>query len=124
MKKWKETHLLFSGLILITFGLLLISFSDNAYLFLGAVAFAIAGQAITRPVITSLFTKFANEKQVGQTLGITNSVSGFAGFLGTIWAGFIFQQLGFNSPFLMGSILMFIAAILTWNKILPRVKKG
>ncbi|MEM9271368.1 MAG: MFS transporter [Cyanobacteria bacterium P01_F01_bin.143] len=109
-----EPKLLLGGLLIVSVGLILISFSTDPPLFLAGIALAICGQAITKPVITSLFSQLAEPKQQGKTLGLANSFSGLASFLGTIWAGFVFQLWGPNSPYLIGSILILIAAIFSW----------
>jgi len=79
-----------------------------------AIALVPIGTSMLFPVTTSQVSRHARPGQVGQTLGLQQSVGGAARMIGPIWAGAVFQHIGWGWPFTFASILVFGAALVTF----------
>lgn len=112
-----EPKLLLVSLHAVVLGLFLVPISTTVPQLLGAMLFSIFAEATFFPTRTSLLSQLSGAKQQGQTLGLMQSVTGLARFLGAIWAGFLFEALGENWPYWIGLILMIIGTVFCRQKI-------
>ena len=60
--------------------------------------------------LISLTSRTVNQGSQGSILGGTQLISGMGRVLGPLWCGFVFQQVGLASPFLIGAGLFGVAA--------------
>jgi MFS family permease len=65
------------------------------------------------PATTSQVASHAREGEVGQTLGLQQAMGGVARMVGPIWAGALFQHLGWSAPFYVSAVLMAVAAAIS-----------
>jgi len=112
-----DANLLLLSIISLSVGFLAVSFSTNLPLLLGALILCLCGQAMGNPALVSTVSQLAGAKQQGQTFGLMQSIKALGNFLGTVWAGFLFQTMGPNWPYWCSSGLMFVAAVLSWKQI-------
>ena len=111
-KKFGEVNLLISGVAFLGMGLFLLPFSSTVILLLGAVAFQTIGECLSKVAIRSLLSQLAQANETGKILGIAQSVASLGTILGPALAGFIFVEIGKDSPFFNGAILMVVTAII------------
>jgi MFS family permease len=72
------------------------------------------GSGTLQPVLLSLVSKVAPEKEQGRVLGVNQSLSALARMLGPLWGGIAFQYLGYQIPFLTGAfftMLIFLFSV-------------
>ncbi len=98
-------------------GLLFISLSTSVIQFSGAVIFSIFAQATCSPALTSLISQLAASKQQGKTLGLMQSVTAMAGFVGATWVGFAFDKFGENWPLWINFGLLVLALGWGWQRV-------
>ena len=112
-KIFSEIKLLFFSIFLMFIGLFLITLSINNLFYL-IFSLAILGISIGlgNPTINSLFSKNLDKNVVGLSFGAIQSVGSLARILSPLIAGNLFYFLGINSPYFLGSFLMFISLIL------------
>jgi len=113
-KKFGEANLLFGGLVILGFGVFLIPFSRNLPLVLGAVIVMSTGFFLCKPLLISFLSQSAGAERQGEVLAISESVSTLGRMLGPLAAGFLFGNLGADSPFWGGTIFMAVASIFGW----------
>lgn len=71
------------------------------------------GVAIAFPLIPSLVSKRTPPQEQGTVLGVTQSLGSLARVPGPLVAGYMFDQVGPASPFLLGASLMAIGFVMT-----------
>ena len=111
-KKFGEVNLLISGVAFLGMGLFLLPFSSTVILLLGAVGFQTIGECLSKVALRSLLSQLAQANETGKILGIAQSFGSLGTILGPALAGFIFVEIGKDSPFFNGAILMGVTAII------------
>ena len=110
VKKFGETKLLTYGTYLFILSLIMIPWvTPKTFLPIELTAFAImalANGCIT-PSITSLLSKSADPKDVGQVLGVNQSFGSMARAAGMGLSGFIYG-IEFHLPFITGAVMMLL----------------
>lgn len=108
-KRFAETGLLFTGILLVAAGLALIPFSGStAFLILATTVLAIGG-SLAVPSVTSLVSKEAPDARTGATMGISQSMAGLGRVFGPAWGGAAFQ-ISIFAPFLATAAIVCLAA--------------
>ena len=89
LKKFDERKLLIAGNVIMAAGLGTIPLSHHhIYYLLGSCFLMSFGNGLNLPVSLSLVSKFTDPDEQGGILGINQSMSSFARFLGPAWGGF------------------------------------
>jgi MFS family permease len=108
-----EYKLLVYGAFLMIVGLALLPFVSLTWFIpfelLGLVIIALANGCLT-PSISSLLSKYADPREVGHTLGTSQSFGSLARAAGMGLSGFLFG-IDFHLPFLVGALLMGITLL-------------
>lgn len=109
MVKWfGEAKLIYYGIFFMAIGLVILPIAGNQFFmpfeFVGLALIALANGCLT-PGITSLLSKFANPKEVGQVLGVNQSFGSVARAAGMGLSGFLYS-FNFHIPFLVGALMM------------------
>ena len=115
MVKWVgEQKLMSYGISFMIFGLILLPLVGESYFIpfelIGLVLVALANGCLT-PGITSLISKYANPREVGQVLGVNQSFGSLARAAGMGLSGFLYG-LNFHVPFFIGALMMGVCFIL------------
>ncbi|HQY21471.1 MAG TPA: MFS transporter, partial [Ignavibacteria bacterium] len=114
-KKIGEANTLILGNFLTIFGLGLIGFSQSVEVLLAITAVLSVGNGFNNTVSISLLSQNVKPDEQGTVLGINQSLSAFARFLGPLWGGFTYQYFGYQYPFITGGIIMIFATFYTYN---------
>jgi MFS family permease len=97
-------------------GLGTIPFSHHnlIYLLLSLLLLSL-GNGLNQPMTLSLISKFTDPDEQGGILGINQSLSSLARFLGPSWGGLVYEKIGFHAPFLTGGIFMILGTLLSFK---------
>jgi MFS transporter, DHA1 family, tetracycline resistance protein len=114
VKKFGEVKLIYYGIFFMAIGLLILPVTGNQlfipFEFVGLALIALANGCLT-PGITSLLSKFANPKEVGQVLGVNQSFGSVARAVGMGLSGFLYS-VNFHIPFVVGAVIMVFSLLL------------
>ena len=115
MVKWLgEQKLITYGIFFMITGLVLLPLVGKSYFvpfeLFGLTFIALANGCLT-PGITSLLSKYANPREVGQVLGVNQSFGSLARAAGMGFSGFLYG-MNFQVPFFVGALMMGVCFIL------------
>lgn len=115
MVKWLgEQKLIIYGIFFMITGLVLLPLVGKSYFvpfeLFGLTLIALANGCLT-PGITSLLSKYANPREVGQVLGVNQSFGSLARAAGMGFSGFLYG-MNFQVPFFVGALMMGVCFIL------------
>ncbi len=118
MVKWLgEQKLITYGIFFMIAGLVLLPLVGKSYFIpfelFGLTLVALANGCLT-PGITSLLSKYANPREVGQVLGVNQSFGSLARAAGMGFSGFLYG-MNFHVPFFVGAMMMAVCFILVNN---------
>ncbi|MBS1517871.1 MAG: MFS transporter [Bacteroidetes bacterium] len=116
-KRFGEENTLVLGNFLTIFGLGLIGFSTSIGVLLAVTAVLSVGNGFNNTASVSLLSQNVSPENQGSVLGINQSLSAFARFLGPLWGGFVYQYLGYQYPFITGGIIMIFATFYTYKTL-------
>lgn len=106
-----EEKILVSGTILSAIGLGLMGFSESVIVLLILISLLSVGNGLSNTVTVSLLSQNVSKEEQGRVLGINQSLSALARFLGPVWGGFVYQFLGYKFPFITGGIVMGLVTV-------------
>src|SRR5216683_2771608 len=112
VKRWGERSLLIAGLGMLAAGLALLSWSTNLALLLVALGIVSIGDGAVTPVVSALLSFASPPTRQGETLGLSQGVAGLGRIIGPLAAGSIFAIGGPGAPFILGSVLVVLAALI------------
>ncbi len=125
LKLFDERKLLIGGNVIMAIGIGTLPFSNHHIFYLLASCFLMSfGNGLNLPISLSLVSKFTSADEQGGILGINQSMSSFARFLGPAWGGFVYQFMGFAAPFVTGGIFMVGASFLSLKLLHDKYKAG
>ncbi len=111
VRRFGEVRVLRAGALLLGLGMCLVPAATTPAKFLMAVVLVPSGTALLFPSTTSLVSRYADPREVGQTLGVQQAFGGVSRLLGPVWGGAVFQQIGIGMPFWMGGALVLATAL-------------
>jgi MFS family permease len=124
VKLFDERKLLIAGNILMAVGLGIIPYTHhNLFLLLGSLFLVSFGNGLNQPITLSFVSKFSDRDEQGGILGINQSLSSLARFLGPSLGGFVYQGIGFAAPFLTGGIFMLGGSVLSFKLMHDKYSK-
>ncbi len=121
-KKIGEENTLILGNFLTIFGIGLIGFTSSVGTLLAVTAVLAIGNGFNNTASISLLSQNVSPNEQGTVLGMNQSLSAFARFLGPMWGGFAYQCFGYQYPFITGGIIMLFATFYTYS-VLKKNKK-
>lgn len=119
-RRFRENTLMISGLWVMSGALLAWAFTSQLWLLvLVILPMAVAG-GVLNTVIQSAITKSVTHQEVGGILGITTSLEAVTRVIAPSAGGYLLQNLGLWAPGIFSAILMVIAILLAyWRIVLP-----
>lgn len=111
VNRFGEVRVLRLGAVLLGLGMCIAPLTQNIWQFLICVVLIPTGTSFLFPSTTSLVSRYADPKVVGQTLGVQHFFGGLCRLIGPLWAGAAFQYLGKTHPFWMAGALVFATAL-------------
>lgn len=119
-QRFGELNLVRAALVCLMVGWAGFTLSRNGWELLVAMTVASVGTAFFQTSMQSLLSKRAGQHERGAILGVYQSSSAMARFLGQASAGTLYAQVGANAPFMLGSIAM-LPALAMATRIRRRV---
>jgi len=110
-RRWGEARVIKASLLAGSVGFIVLVLASSYATILLATAFFILSKTLLRPAAFAMISKRATMGQ-GIVMGLSNSFMSLGRIVGPIWAGFIFD-VNVNYPYLSGSLLMFVAFLLS-----------
>ncbi|HUQ21305.1 MAG TPA: MFS transporter [Gemmatimonadaceae bacterium] len=104
--KFGEAQLSRIGLVLLSMGLVSFPFVHNYMLLALAIACIPLGTAFTFPCVTSLLSRVIPANERGLYMGVQQAYGGMARVIVPLWAGWSYDHLGRNVPFITSAILV------------------
>jgi multidrug resistance protein len=112
VKRWNERSIMIVGLFLLAAGLLtLVVGQQLAFMLIGLGVLSIGDGAVT-PLVSTLLSFASPEEHHGEFLGLSQGIGGLGRVLGPLLAGSIFNFVGPDTPFIIGSLLVIVAALI------------
>ncbi len=109
--RFGEVRVLRLGALVLGCGMVVAPFAASPAQFLLAIVLIPAGTAMLFPSTTSLISRYADPREVGQTLGVQQAFGGMSRLLGPIWGGAVFQHVSHGTPFWLGGGLVLATAL-------------
>lgn len=110
-RRWGEARVIKASLLAGSVGFSVLLLANSYGTILLATAFFILSKTLLRPAAFALISKRSTSGQ-GVVMGLSNSFMSLGRIIGPIWAGTLFD-LNVDFPYLSGSIIMFIAFLLS-----------
>jgi len=117
--KLGEEKSLIIGNIMTGIGLALIPFCTTIPIMLGVLTILAFGNGLNNPMVLGLISMNVGQDEQGSVLGINQALGSLARFLGPLWGGFIYQSLGYHSPFISGAFFMILITIFSIYYLRP-----
>ena len=117
-KRWGEPLVIKVTLLGSAIGFALLLTATTLVAVLVTTALFTLPNALLRPAVISLTSKYAEAEQ-GRVMGLNNSFTSLGRVVGPIWAGFAFD-LNYNLPYLSGAVIMFVGFLISLIYISPR----
>lgn len=107
-----ERKMSFNGLIAIIPGLILLAYSQAAWMLYAGLFFLAVGSAMIIPCLTSLISFYSPKHMQGQSLGIFRSLGSLGRVLGPVYASLVYWKFGSVNAYLIGAVLILLPAML------------
>ena len=121
VKYFEERKILIAGNLIMAVGLGMIPFSAHHLLILLLSLFLTGlGNGLNMPMTLSLVSKYTDRDEQGGILGINQSLSSLARFLGPAWGGLVYERIGFTAPFMTGCIVMILGTLYSFKLLHDR----
>jgi MFS transporter, DHA1 family, multidrug resistance protein len=114
INRWGEERMIQVGLISSAIGYLLFLLTFNMVSIMGVMAIMGIGSAALNPAVNSLASKRTPPDQQGRVMGIVNAYNSLGRVFGPVVGGVVFDLLGYQWPYLVGSTLFFSIYIISF----------
>ena len=111
-RRFGERWIVRAGTVVLAASLFTIPFIPEPALMFAIVPFWALATGLTFPALASLVSQESDSESQGSMLGGQQVVGGIGRVLGPIWAGVMFERVGIGSPFIVGGVLVALAALL------------
>jgi multidrug resistance protein len=112
VRRWGERSLLMAGLVMLAAGLALLSRSASLALLLVALGIVSLSDGAVTPMVSALLSFASPPDAQGEMLGLAQGVAGLGRVIGPLAAGSAYAIGGASAPFLLGSVLVVLAALI------------
>jgi DHA1 family multidrug resistance protein-like MFS transporter len=113
INRWGEARMIQVGLISSALGYILLLTTFNMLSMVVVLSVMGIGNAALRPAVNSLASKRTSVNEQGAVMGIVNSYNSLGRIFGPIVGGLIFDGLGYQWPYIVGSLLFCLIFLLS-----------
>jgi MFS family permease len=106
-----ERRIVLAGTVVLALTLVAIPLVQNPAMIFALVPFWALAAGLTFPSLASLVSQESDAESQGSMLGGQQVVGGIARVAGPVWAGALFGAVGIGSPFVVGAVLVTVAAV-------------
>jgi len=114
-KKFGDEKLIIFGSILMSLGIILMPIFQNIPIFFFANALLAASYGLVNTAVPALLSKKSSSNEQGSILGLAGSIASIASIPGPLIFGAIYDVTGEFVPFLISSIILFVAFIIGYQ---------
>ncbi len=114
VKRFGEQKLLIAGLVMLTSGLALLPFSSTLAVMLIALGILSAGNGAVTPTTSALLSLTSPRDAQGKVLGLSQGIASLGRIIGPLFAGSIYTLFGPGAPFIVASVLTFLALLIAF----------
>jgi MFS transporter, DHA1 family, tetracycline resistance protein len=114
MPRFGERWMLVTGLLGSTFGYLLIAAGGPLWLLAVGVTLLGIGNGLATPSLSGSVSLLSSEQDQGVNLGVSQSLSSLARIVGPPSGGWLYGQIGHESPFLAAAGVIILALFVVW----------
>ncbi len=114
-RRWGERRLMLAGLVLLAAGLALLPLSTTLASLVVVLGIISIGDGAVTPMLSTLLSFASAPEARGETLGLAQGIAGLARVIGPVAAGSAFAVGGPAAPFLVGSALVVVAALIAFS---------
>lgn len=114
-RKFGEERLIVFGSILMALGIILMPIFKNIPIFFFSNALLAASYGLVNTTVPALLSKKSNANEQGSILGLAGSIASIASIPGPLIFGVIYDISGSFVPFLISSVILFVAFIVGWQ---------
>jgi MFS family permease len=107
-----EKKMAMRGLFAIAPGLILIAFTQSAWMLYSGLFFLAVGSAMVIPCMTSLVSFYSPRHIQGQSLGIFRSLGSLGRVIGPVYASLVYWRFGSITAYLTGAVLVILPAMI------------
>jgi len=115
INRWGESRMIQVGLISSALSYILLIYTFDMPSMVAVLSIMGIGNAALRPAVNSLASKRAPADEQGAIMGIVNSYNSLGRVFGPIVGGVIFDQLGYEAPYIVGAVLFFLIFWLSFS---------
>lgn len=108
INRWGEERMIQVGLVSSAVGFIFFLATFNMLSLLVVMALMGVGNAAMRPAVNSLASKLVPPEEQGSAMGVVNSYNSLGRIFGPVVGGVIFDVLGYQWPYIVGSVLFFL----------------
>ncbi|HSN13128.1 MAG TPA: MFS transporter [Anaeromyxobacteraceae bacterium] len=109
-RRFGERRLLVAGLVMQGASFLVLPFAGSLAGLLGVLVPLSLGSGLTSPSLSALLSRMAHKDEQGGTMGIGESASALGRIVGPETGTFTYANVGHAFPYLLGGVLMAVAA--------------
>ena len=113
VRRLGEQRIVPMAILFLAAGLGLIPVSRTVPILLGACGLLAVGMGFNSPSIVSLISRLSSRDDQGGVLGVSQSLASLARVLGPAWGGFTFDRFGIAVPYVLASVMMLVACVLS-----------
>ncbi len=122
--KTGERNMMWGGISLTLLGFWLLAVAHTEFLFYSALTLISVGFGAVSPCITALVSLYSGSHEQGGRIGTFRSTGSLARALGPFALAFLYFRYGATTSYLLGSILILAALLLTFRLPDPKVDRS
>jgi multidrug resistance protein len=108
-----ERRLVPLAILTIALGLTLVPLAASIPWLLAACGLLSVGMGFNSPSLMSLISRLSDRDDQGGVLGVSQSLASLARVIGPAWGGFLYDRIGFTSPYFSAAALMGVAFLIS-----------
>ncbi|MEW5848514.1 MAG: MFS transporter [Myxococcota bacterium] len=111
-RRFGERKLLITGLACNALAFALLPFAPSYAMTFPVVLLMSSANGLVNPSMSSLLSQSADPTEQGGTLGLGQSLAALARAMGPVFGGILFEQLGYQAPYLAGGLILLLSAFI------------
>lgn len=106
VKRYGESNIVITGVVILAISLIILQQASEIWMIYLVMSLFGVAMGLHTPAMQSLFSRVAPAGRQGEVMGAAQSANSLARVIGPAWAGFVFVNLGYSMPYLMGGLFL------------------
>lgn len=124
LRHWGEQRMIQFGLLFSAIGYACLLFAVDIITMSLAMVVMGLGNGTMRPSLTSLISIQTSADEQGNVMGVVHSYNSLGRIFGPIAGGILFDKLGYQSPFIVGTLIFFLSFLFSIPRLSQMQKKS